>query len=78
MTVLGIDIGTTTISTVALDTADGRVVRSGTVLNQSFIDTGNEWERVQDVSLIMETALASLKKDLSQEEQPSAFHFGEA
>ena len=25
----------------------------------------------------VETALASLKKDLSQEEQPSAFHFGE-
>ena len=66
MTVLGIDIGTTTISTVALDTADGRVVRSGTVLNQSFIDTGNEWERVQDVSLIMETALASLDEMLDE------------
>lgn len=49
----GIDIGTTTISGVVLDMDTGKLLISRTVSNDSFIDTGNSWERVQDVDSIL-------------------------
>lgn len=60
MKIIGIDIGTTTISTVVMN-EDGRsVIEAKTIQNGSFIQTDNEWERIQDVSVIVEKAKAVL------------------
>ena len=58
MKALGLDIGTTTISAAVLNREDGSVCSAKTIANQCFIDTGNDWERIQDVDRIMEKALA--------------------
>lgn len=55
---IGIDIGTTTISAVAIDTASRELIQSKTISNDSFIRTANEWERIQDVSRIIAKAKA--------------------
>ena len=56
----GIDIGTTTISAVIMDLAENRLADSITVENGSFIKTGNEWERIQDVEVIIRKATSVL------------------
>ncbi len=56
MKAMGIDIGTTTISGVVLDVEEKRVVEARTIQNSSFIATENEWERIQDVSVILKKA----------------------
>ena len=66
MKALGLDIGTTTISAAVLDRESGAVCEAKTVQNQSFIETGHEWERIQDVSRIMEKALASADEMLDK------------
>ncbi len=64
MKTLGIDIGTTTISAVVLEA--GRVVSSLTVANDSFIETGHTWEKIQDPGRILDAAL-SLVSELTGE-----------
>lgn len=60
MKTIGLDIGTTTISGVVLDNHDKSVVQAKTIANGSFIDTGRDWERIQDVSVILPKAKALL------------------
>ena len=55
MITLGLDIGTTTVSAVAVE--QGRVVESITKAHNSFLN-GPEWERAQDVAVLRDTALA--------------------
>ena len=50
MKVLGIDIGTTTISLVVLDPDRKKVWESRTIFNGTFIETAREWERSQEKS----------------------------
>lgn len=52
MKILGIDIGTTTITALILDTAKKEVLKSSTVSNDSFID-GRSFERIQSVEKIV-------------------------
>lgn len=54
MKVLGIDIGTTTISLVVLDPEQKKVWESRTISNGTFMETAQEWERIQDVNKIVE------------------------
>ena len=54
MKVLGIDIGTTTISLVVLDPEQKKVWESRTIFNGTFMETVREWERIQDVNKIVE------------------------
>ena len=54
MKVLGIDIGTTTISLVVLDPEQKKVWESRTISNGTFVETAREWERIQDVNKIVE------------------------
>ena len=54
MKVLGIDIGTTTISLVVLDSEQKKVWESRTISNGTFMETAQEWERIQDVNKIVE------------------------
>lgn len=64
MKAIGIDIGTTTISAVLLDTGKQQVITSKTIANDSFIKTEQEWERIQDVSVIIPKAKAVLDEFL--------------
>lgn len=63
---IGIDIGTTTISMVVLDSHTQTVVGRHTVSNGSFLKTGHAWERVQDVQTICMKVLSVLD-DLMEE-----------
>lgn len=56
MKAAGIDIGTTSISAVVLETERGQVLEAVTVENGSFIATENVWERIQDPAVILEKA----------------------
>ncbi|MCD8369006.1 MAG: hypothetical protein LUC94_01505 [Clostridiales bacterium] len=57
MKAIGIDIGTTTISGVVLDVDGGNVLEARTMENGSFIKTEQEWERIQDVDVILRKAV---------------------
>ncbi len=57
MKAIGIDIGTTTISTVVVQTDNMEVIESKTIQNGSFIKTEQEWERIQDAALIIHRKL---------------------
>jgi len=58
MKVLGLDIGTTTVSAVVVE--NGIVLSSVTLNNGSFITTGHTWEKIQDPGFIRETALKAV------------------
>jgi len=56
----GIDIGTTTISGVVLENGENgqaKILEAKTVENGCFIETGNEWERIQYAKEIVERAV---------------------
>ncbi len=58
MRAAGIDIGTTTISGVVLDTEAKKVLKAKTIQNGSFIKAEHDWEQIQDVALILTKACA--------------------
>lgn len=60
MKTIGIDIGTTTISGVVIDMDQKNVIESRTVSNGSFLQTAYDWERIQDVDVIVRKAQALL------------------
>ncbi|MBQ2812715.1 MAG: hypothetical protein IJE63_05625, partial [Clostridia bacterium] len=51
---IGIDIGTTSICAVLMDSETGKIICSATHNNDSFIATPNTWEKIQDVAVIEE------------------------
>lgn len=61
MTFIGIDIGTTSICGVAAD-ENGKILKSVTLANASFIETEKEYERIQNPSVIIETVYSILDK----------------
>ena len=62
---IGIDIGTTTISLVVLDAEKKMVLESRTISNGTFIETGNDWERIQEPVKIIEKAVGVLNELLA-------------
>lgn len=66
MRAAGIDIGTTTISGVVLDTEAKKVLKAKTIQNGSFIKAEHEWEQIQDVSVIRTKACALLDELLEE------------
>ena len=57
MKTAGIDIGTTTISGVVLENGENgqaKILEAKTVENGCFIETGNDWERIQYAKEIVE------------------------
>ena len=54
MKILGIDIGTTTITALLLDAAQGNILKSCTLKNDSFI-SGRAFEKLQSPQKIIET-----------------------
>lgn len=55
MTIIGLDIGTTSISAAILDPFTRIVQKTYTVANQSFIPTKHAWERIQNPDTIITT-----------------------
>ena len=66
MKIVGLDIGTTTISAVVFDGEKKEVVKSRTVSNEFFINTENEWEKIQDADGIVQKAKGTLDELLSE------------
>lgn len=64
MKLLGLDIGTTTVSAVVVK--EGKVLSSLTLKNGSFIDTGKTWEKIQDPAYIRDTALQAVQELLDK------------
>ncbi len=64
MKLLGLDIGTTTVSAVVVE--DGHVLASSTVKNDSFLPSAHPWERIQDPNRIRTLALQSVDALLQQ------------
>ena len=69
---IGIDIGTTTISVVVVDTNSLTVVHSNTLRNDSFIPTEHPWERIQDVQQILIKVRTALEEVLRSFDDISA------
>ena len=63
MKVIGIDIGTTSICGICADAENGRIIKSVTLPNNSFISTDKDYERIQDTEIIM-SAVYSLLDEL--------------
>ena len=59
MKILGLDIGTTTVSAVVVE--DAKVLASLTRSNGSFLPAENPWEKLQNPGFILEVALGSVK-----------------
>ena len=64
MKLLGLDIGTTTVSAVVVE--DGAVLASLTLKNGSFLPTENPWEKIQDPAYIRQTALQAVQELLNK------------
>ena len=64
MKILGLDIGTTTVSAVVVE--DSKVLASLTRANGSFLPAENPWEKVQNPGFILEVALGSVKELYTQ------------
>ncbi len=62
MKVIGIDIGTTSICGVVADVDSGKILKSVTLQNNSFISTDKEYERIQDASVIMDSVYTLLNE----------------
>lgn len=60
MKVLGLDIGTTTISAVVIE--NGKNLIHKTYKNDSFIKSANSWERIQSPEYIKETAIGAVRE----------------
>ena len=58
MKAIGLDIGTTTICALVCDTKTGRVIKTITEKNDTFIKTAYPFEKVQDPNLILDKASA--------------------
>ncbi|MBR0534907.1 MAG: hypothetical protein IIX14_00865 [Clostridia bacterium] len=61
MKILGIDIGTTTVTALVLDTEEKRILNTCTRNNDSFIK-GKDFERIQDPQTIINTVKAAVKE----------------
>lgn len=61
MYAIGIDIGTTSICGVVLDTDQGKVVESRTEMSNAFIETENPWEKIQDTDKVISLAVEILE-----------------
>ena len=68
MKTAGIDIGTTTISGVVLEKGENgqaKILETKTVENGCFVETGNDWERIQYAKERVEPRLSIFKILLS-------------
>lgn len=62
MKAIGVDIGTTTICVVVLDGDTGEVLESRTVANDTFLNSNNSYEKIQDADLILNKATTIIQQ----------------
>ena len=62
---VGIDIGTTTISVVVIDTSDLAVVQKHTVKHKGFLPAEHPWMRIQDPQDMIDLAGTMLEEILN-------------
>ena len=67
MKAIGIDIGTTSVCGVVVDTSTGKVINSVTKNSEAFIKTPNEWEKIQDTDKIIKLACGILDSIIDDE-----------
>ena len=60
MNILGIDIGTTTVTALVLNTDKSEILKFCTLKNDSFIE-GRDFEKLQDPNIIIETVKSAVK-----------------
>lgn len=60
MNILGIDIGTTTVTALVLSTEKSEILKTCTLKNDSFIE-GRDFEKLQDPNLIIEIVKSAIK-----------------
>lgn len=60
MNILGIDIGTTTVTALVLSTEKSEILKSCTLKNDSFIE-GRSFEKLQDPNLIIDIVKSAIK-----------------
>ena len=61
MNAIGIDIGTTSVCGVMIDTVTGELKKSRTENSNSFIDGCADWEKIQSVDKIINLATEILE-----------------
>lgn len=67
MKAIGIDIGTTSVCAVLLDSESGKIEKTISENSNAFIPTKNEWEKIQDVNKI-ENLVYKMVDDLYTDE----------
>ncbi len=67
MKVIGIDIGTTSICGILLDTQTGHVLRSITQNSNAFLKAAQEWEKIQNVEKIIPMALSIVDELITED-----------
>lgn len=62
MKIIGIDIGTTSICGVVIETENGEILKSLTRPNNSFISSEKAYEKIQDTEIIMQSVYSLLSE----------------
>lgn len=62
MKIVGIDIGTTSVCGIILDTVTGKAIKSVTQNSNAFIDECMPYEKIQSVEIIMNKAMGILEE----------------
>lgn len=62
MNILGIDIGTTSITALLLNETNGEVIDKATLKNDSFIESDLPFERIQDPEIIIDTVKKAINE----------------
>ena len=68
---IGLDIGTTTLCAVVMDTTTGNLLESATLPNRAALPPTHPWENLQDPAIILQDALA-LFENLAEKHAPVA------
>ena len=66
MIIVGLDIGTSTISTVVIDSSSGQVLEAITIPNQTKLEGAYPFEQLQDPDAIVSLATSILDKVIAQ------------
>lgn len=62
MNILGIDIGTTTITALLLNEDNGKLINKATLKNDSFVESNYDFARLQDPDIIIDTVIKAIKE----------------
>ncbi len=71
MNLIGLDIGTTSISAAVLDAEKRTALKTYTAANDSFLPAQNPWERIQDPEAIIRTVEALLEECMAHFPEPA-------